>query len=303
MIQKKHAFLIGAYQNPDYLKKLILSLDGNRSNFYIHINKQNYSSFGGVINFFKDYQNVHFVSPIKIRWGGVTLLKSMDLMMSNALKNPENEFFHFLTGQDILIKPLHELYDFFDKNAEKNFILSHSTPEEMNSDLYNDLFYSRYSQYHFYDFLDYRSHRFQYYIGRLTTKLLSKIVGPRKPLFNKTIRCSSWFSINKIAAERIIQFLHKKGVYNQLGYSFAPDEMFVASLFYSFPDAYVLNIQHDNLRVIKFPKSGGDGSPMVLTENAYSDLVKSNAFFARKIDPKKSAILISLIQNITGNKG
>ena len=302
MSEKKHAFLIGAYQNPEYLKHFILSLNGDRSNFYIHINKANLSAFEELKKFFKQYPNVCFVPSIKIRWGGITLLKSMDIMMSKALDNPENEFFHFLTGQDILIKPLKELYVFFDENADKNFILAHNQPSELDSDLYNHFFYQRYSQFHFYDYLDYRSRKFQYYIGRAITKILTAIIGPRKPVFANLIRCSSWFSINRIAAERIVDFLHKKGCYRWLGFSFAPDEMFVASLLCNCSDSKVFNLQHDNLRIIKFPRSGGDGSPNVLTECDYQDLKISNAFFARKIDPKKSSKLIELVYGLTGEE-
>lgn len=58
----KHAFLIGVYKNPEYVKELILSVLSDKTNVYVHINKNNYEEFLNVVDFFKDYSNVVFIS-------------------------------------------------------------------------------------------------------------------------------------------------------------------------------------------------------------------------------------------------
>ena len=55
----KHAFLIGAFKNPDYLLELIDSLDSPRSTFYIHVNLYNESEFG---TFKERVRNAFFIS-------------------------------------------------------------------------------------------------------------------------------------------------------------------------------------------------------------------------------------------------
>lgn len=76
----KHAFLIGAYKNPDYLKSLIFSLLSENSNIYVHINKYNESQFVGLKQYFSSYDNVSFYSQINVQWGGITFLESIELM-------------------------------------------------------------------------------------------------------------------------------------------------------------------------------------------------------------------------------
>ena len=92
-----HAFLIGAYQNPEYLKSLINSLDSSRSDIYVHINRLNVSEFESLILSYAEKKNVHFYYDISVKWGGVSLLETMKLLLNKARKNPENAFFHFLT--------------------------------------------------------------------------------------------------------------------------------------------------------------------------------------------------------------
>lgn len=43
-------------------------------------------------------------------------------LLKIALKDESNGFFHTLTGQDILVKPLRELYQFFDANSMNNYL-------------------------------------------------------------------------------------------------------------------------------------------------------------------------------------
>ena len=291
----KHAFMIGVYQNPDYIHNLIKSLDGNRSNIYVHVNKHNLDDFRTLKEVYENVPNVMFVDSVPIRWGGLGLLKSMDIMLSEAFQNPDNQFFHFITGQDMLVKPLDYVYKFFDENHNKNYILAHDTDEELNGDLYNQFFKERYERYHFYDVLDYRSRGTQYKIGRLLTKLIHLIGYKRSAPFNQMIRCSSWYSINKEGAKELLNYLHLENGYKRLKYIFAPDEFLIGSLFYNSPNRKKLNIEHTNLRYIAFPKQGGNGSPRTLTLEDFPDILSSEAIFARKIDPIISEDLIKRI--------
>ena len=118
----KQAFLLGVYKNPEYVRHLILSLSSDKTNIYVHINKDNYETFLDVIDFFKGCPNVVFLHNIKVMWGGSTLLDSIKSMLKEALSNKDNQWFHLVTGQDILIKPLSQLIDFFDGNNYNNYV-------------------------------------------------------------------------------------------------------------------------------------------------------------------------------------
>lgn len=65
----KHAFLIGAYKNPEYLKMLVNSLRSERSNIYIHINPLYINDFKDLISFYDAVDDVKIISTQKVRWG------------------------------------------------------------------------------------------------------------------------------------------------------------------------------------------------------------------------------------------
>ena len=54
--------------------------------------------------------------------GGYSLLRQIFDLLRLAMQDESNGYFHMLTGQDILIKPLTELYQFFDANSERNYL-------------------------------------------------------------------------------------------------------------------------------------------------------------------------------------
>lgn len=69
MMEGKHAFMIGCYKCPDYLEEFVATLDGPRSNFYIHVNKENFEEFESLRIKMKNRKNIHFVPSIKVIWG------------------------------------------------------------------------------------------------------------------------------------------------------------------------------------------------------------------------------------------
>ena len=78
--------------------------------------------FKDLISFYDAVDDVTTISTQKVRWGGVTFLNSIMDLMDVALQNKDNDYFHLLTGQDILIKPLSKLYQFFDTHYGEEFI-------------------------------------------------------------------------------------------------------------------------------------------------------------------------------------
>ena len=86
---RKHAFLIGVFKNPDYLETLINSLDSERSNFYIHINKSYKTVFKDLIKKLKDKSNIHFYSCVRYKWGGTSGLRYNYILLDAALKDKE----------------------------------------------------------------------------------------------------------------------------------------------------------------------------------------------------------------------
>lgn len=273
----KHAFLIGAYKKPDYLKSLIFSLLSENSNIYVHINKYNESQFVGLKQYFSSYDNVSFYSQINVQWGGITFLESIELMLEKALMNADNGYFHLITGQDILIKPLEKLFDFFEQHKGESFI---------DYKPMSDKWYNRYFHYHLWDVLDMRNHKLLRGIERVLDKMQSIIGFRRSALpFENLYAGLTWWSLYRDSAIYLNKSLHDSKLHARLRHSFAPDEMIFQNILLNSPKKFI--IVNNNLRYLMFHGA----SPDELTICDFEKLKNSDAFFARKIDAIKNADL------------
>lgn len=297
MNNRKHAFLVSAFQYPEYVEKLIDMLDGRRSNIYLHINKRNYPDFCKMIKNFEKRDNIFFVSPIKVNWGGKSLLDSLKIMLQEACKKEENYFFHFISGQDALIRPIEYLYDFFDKNSNNNYIKYYDSTT-LNETLVKVLD-ERITLFHTYDLLEYRS----CVLNKIAEKAIiavEKMVGVKRNLpDNNIIHGEGWFSLNRKAISILLRSMEDEKYYARWRYSFATEEMFTHTVL--FPYFSDLNVINKSLRYAQWNKDKKQ-FPAILDETFYDCIMNSDCLFCRKIDPQKSSKLLKrLMPNITLN--
>lgn len=285
----KQAFLIGAYKNPSYLRKLIESVRCKDTNIYVHINKRNQREFHDLIHEYAEIPNVNIYSVVSIRWGGLRLLESMKFLIEMALSNNENCYFHFITGQDILVRPLEELLSFCNDNIEKNYIECKPYTNDWNW---------RYDFYHIYDYVNYIGSPFGRFLENASFKL-QKILGfKRKQLgFKDLYLGSGWWSLTRDAVLEISNQLSNIALMKRLSFTFAPDEIVFQNILAN--SSHKESIQNHNLCYIKWD---GKGHPLTLSELDIEDIRKSGMFFARKIDPVISKKLIEIIDNNNNRK-
>lgn len=278
----KQAFLIGAYKNPSYLRKLIESVRCEDTNIYVHINKRNQKEFQDLIQEYVEIPNVNIYSVVSIRWGGLSLLESMMFLIESALSNKENIYFHFITGQDILIRPLEDLLSFCNDNRDKNYIECKPYTNEWDW---------RYNFYHIYDYVNYIGSPFGRFLENVSFKLQKILEIKRKQLgFKDLYLGSGWWSLNRDAVLEISKQLTNKTLMKRLAYTFAPDEIIFQNILAN--SSHKESIQNHNLCYIKWD---GKGHPLTLSERDVEDIKKSGKFFARKIDPVISSKLIEII--------
>ena len=86
-----------------------------------------------------------------------------------AMQDESNGYFYMLTGQDILIKPLTELYQFFDANSERNY-LSFGKNLMLNPQKGYLLGLNRSQYYHLFDLLNYRGNMFHRQVEKYLVK-------------------------------------------------------------------------------------------------------------------------------------
>ena len=287
----KHAFLIGAYKNPDYLLELIDSLDSERSNFYIHVNKNNDKEFDDFKQKIAKRNNIHYYSVIPVQWGGITMMKSQILLCEEALKDTENEYFHFVTGQDILIKPLNDFFDFFQDSNMSYISYSLMDKKEINY---------RFNFYHLFDVFNMSYNKVD--LGRTLERIIryaQKIVRIRyqRIPFDSVYQGSPWWSLHREAMKLCIGRISKdKRILKRFKHTFAPDETVFHSILLS-PNS-AIPVMNDNLRYIVWDESYVGGQKLLVVEDL-DNLIKTSAFFARKVDPNDtmSRKLIDIIHH------
>lgn len=292
----KHAFLIGAYKNPLYLESLINSLDSEKSNIYVHVNAESWIQFKYLATKYQAKSNVHFLHDIKVLWGGCSLLQSIILLIRSALQEKDNQVFHLITGQDILIKPLSELFAFFDGNP--NNYLSWLLP---NDDIYSfeNGGLGRYNYYLLFDTFNCRNPNIFTKLNHIVL-MIQRSVGFHRSEMKITpiYGGSSWWSLQRNALEYFITTYEQLKLGKRLAHTFAPDEMIFQTILLNSSKGFKL--VNDNLRYMVW-KAGAPGPKTLMLED-FVNITKSSAFFARKVDPEYSAELILKINSFTNDK-
>jgi hypothetical protein len=106
----QQAILITAYKNVDQLLTIIESFDDNYT-FYIHIDRKSKLDTTPL----QKYKNVSVYTEYTVYWGGLSHLKAILFLATEAIRNSENAFFHLITGEDYPAKPL----DYFENALDK----------------------------------------------------------------------------------------------------------------------------------------------------------------------------------------
>ncbi|WP_270749105.1 beta-1,6-N-acetylglucosaminyltransferase [Lactobacillus amylovorus] len=109
------AIIITAYKNKNYLQKLISFFD-KKYRVFVHIDKKSDIS----INDMNVNENVTIIKKYNIKWGGLNHLLAILELLRIASEQPDINYYHIISGQDIPVKSLSEFSIF--ENEEKIFM-------------------------------------------------------------------------------------------------------------------------------------------------------------------------------------
>lgn len=90
-----HAFMIIAHNQFELLKKLILALDDERNDIFVHIDAKvkdfDFDSFKSLTKF----SEIHFTDRINVTWGDFSQVKAEMILLKAAVENQsENKNIH-----------------------------------------------------------------------------------------------------------------------------------------------------------------------------------------------------------------
>ena len=111
-MNNKHAFLIIAHNQFDILEKLIIMLDDDRNDIFLHIDKR-------VEHLDKDcylalvkHSDLHFTKRMAVYWGHSSQVDCELLLLGECLKYGPYQYVHLLSGVDLPIKTQDEIHRF-----------------------------------------------------------------------------------------------------------------------------------------------------------------------------------------------
>lgn len=286
---KKHAYLIMAHNELYVLEKLLMLIDNEKNDIYLHIDKK-------LKNFDFDYyknilrkSNLYYVKRMNVKWGTVKQIQCEMLLLDGAVKK-NYSYYHFISGVDLPIKDINKIYTFFEK-SQKEFIGYDSFDKELRIDRIK-----------YYSILGNYWRVKNEFICKASKSLRIKFVNFQKELGVNRVKNSqyeyrkgpNWFSITNNCAKYI---LSKKSFVKEFKYSYCADELFVQTLVYN--SKYKKNLflnkegKPDTCRYVDWNK----GNPAILKQEDYNKIMKSNYVFARKFSSKVDKSVIDNIFN------
>lgn len=281
----KMAVAIQCHANSNQINRLINYFQDEDIDIYIHVDKKS-----TIISELEKKENVHLIeNRVDVKWGQFSQVEAT-LNIFNEIKKNKNiyKYIHFISGQDYPIKTLQEFKDFFMYQNEE-FIECLPLPSDVLVKRGED----RYKVYYPKWIIDRPSKILKRFMRILYRELIlnSKILKRKSLDFEDFYFGSQWFSITNNCMEYILQLLNnKKSIVSFFNNTLFADEMFFQTIIMN---SYLKNnVKNNNLRYIDW--SDKKGSPKTLKIKDIKEAIKSECFFARKIEDE---IVINYIEN------
>lgn len=118
----KHAYLLLVHGNPYVLEKLILLLDDERSDIYIHVDRKVKDFDFGYFSQLAKKSKLVFIDRVNVYWGHVSQIEAELKLFRAAFEQDSYAYYHLMSGSDLPLKTQDEIHDFFKKKNGIEFI-------------------------------------------------------------------------------------------------------------------------------------------------------------------------------------
>lgn len=265
----KHAFIITAYKDFDFLKKT-LEIYLQEADCYVHIDKK-VSIPIAFMEWVNKTKDVYVYSKYKINWGSYKHISAILYLIKKANMTEEYSYFHIISANSFINRPMKEVIRFFEQSGEKNFL----EVIDLEEDDKRKILEPWYRYYHFLHLYDKRTklgNNFDWYFCKVQKRL-----GVRRKITYK-YKGLVYCHLTRNAVEFILEYIKKNPQYfRNLKFCNIGEEFFFQNiLMYShFKD----NIYPNHLFYTKWNDGGG---AQVLTEDDWEEITKDEYLFVRK---------------------
>ncbi|EAP99614.1 putative glycosyltransferase [Janibacter sp. HTCC2649] len=286
----RHAFLIAAYNNFFVLEKLMLLLDDERNDIYLHVDKKVEDFDETFFATLCQHARVILVPRMRVYWGDYSQIESIVEMMRLALDRGEYSYLHLVSDSDLPLQSCDEMHRFFTSHAGREFVAFNKASPQAHWWVALRHPLNRY----------YRSPkplvRRAYLRARTVALWGQRRLGvDRTAGFGVELRYGSdWYSVSSELAAFIVS--RQADLRRMFKGAFIPTEFYVQTLVWN---SYFRDRVFDydepyrsNVRLIDFARGAGAGSPTTWVEADLDELTSSDRMFARKFDPNVDKVVI-----------
>lgn len=290
----RHAFLITAYRDFASLSSLIeqlLSIED--AQIYINIDGRSKRLISQTHEFLNTLDNQRInLQTQTVRWGSY---EHFDVYMQMAKKAMANhcDYFHTITGQCRIIKPITVFKQFFEEHATQNYIQHFELPD-VNWNGLAEPRLDRVKYYQLHDLLDARRLKAIFVILNTTFKQIQKMIGIDRLKDRQYYGGIVYFSINRKAMQYLTEQWQK--IQDEFRYTFCCEETVPQTILLNSPPELKETMVNFDLRYMLWETQYGE-NPGILDDRNFSALDKPEYLFARKFDSRYSGTLIQMINH------
>lgn len=281
---KRYAFLIIAHTEPELFHILINQIDNIENDIYIMVDsKVDIIPFKNITT---KYSNVYFCDKrVNIKWGEMSQIDAELELFRYASTNSIYDYYHLISGQDLLIKPISKLNEFIKSHSGHEFLRLGNTAQG------KQIAQLRLKHYHIIPPHFSRSRnifiRSLYWIPILLQKLLGikRHVSGTENLFIS----SNWCSISHSFVKMILK--EEQNIRKTFRFSVAMDEMYKPFVAIKHNILHKCDIEENEHADILRKIDWNRGNPYIWTINDLSELISSTKFIARKFSIKDRQLI------------
>lgn len=282
------AILIIAHRDPKQVLNLA-KIMRKRFEVYIHFDKKMELPITIQKNLRKE--KVHYYQQTDVHWGGWSIALVAINLMKEALKNPEITYVHVISGQDWPLKPINDIYNYFEQNnkAYMNFFKAKDIKKSGEQII-------QWQKYYFpYDNMNRRSlYGKIYHRCSMMFQTLFRVDKFKKLGINMEIYSgSNWCDLPRDIAIYALNYLdNHPNVLRMFQTGCFSDEFWMQTIIGN--SKYSNRIDNDIHRYILW-KHKHSSYPAILDEEDYENIQSGNYFWGRKFVFPYSASLIDKI--------
>ena len=265
------ALIITAYKNKELLEKNI-RLFSSHFKCFVHIDKKSELNDFEYIQRLNSIENTVVISKYKINWGSYLHMMAILDLLKLAACDEEISRVHIISGEDFPLKTVDEFDEFFERdNRYRNFINIVDIRDDVKMK-------RRYEKFHFCHILNRKS-------NNILIKFLDK--GIRQFQYHIPLKRNVkfdymglvWSSLSIEGVRAVIEYMTPLRI-KILKYCAIAEEFMIqnALMDSDLKDTVVPDSKSYNV----WERQDSSG-PRVLTIDDYENMIKSNCFFARKI--------------------